>query len=410
MLSKEGYVKEIELEMRGYYESLSEKDARRYAAIESRKLGYGGVAYMSRVLGCSTESIDHGLSELSHLPNDPLGDRIRALGAGRKPTEVQNPEVLEQVKHVLASRTAGDPMCPEVTWTDMVPSQISNALQEETGTQVSAFVLRRLLKDLGFGRRQIQKSKTKKSVANRDLQFKNISRLLDEANQSGHAVFSIDTKKKEPLGQLYRDGISYSREPIKAWDHDFANWAEGMVVPHGIYDLRRNHGWINIGISRDTSEFATDSILQYWRKLGQVLYSGVKEILVVCDGGGSNGARTHIFKHDMQQVVNHIGIPIRVAHFPPYCSKYNPIERRLFSHVARACRGVLFDSLKTVVDLMKKTTTKAGLEVTVDVIEKIYETGRKVPKDFKKTTTIEFDERMPLWNFLVKPQETGLIN
>ena len=253
---------------------------------------------------------------------------------------------------------------------------------------------------------KISKSITRESVEGRNEQFEYIAQLMDKFANAGNPVFSIDTKKKEPLGLLHRHGSVYCRKAIQAWDHDFANWAEGMVVPHGIYDVRRNLGWLNIGISRDTSEFATDSWSYFWENHGCFLYPNADEILIVCDGGGSNGCRTHIFKEDMQRVVDRIGIPIRIAHYPAYCSKYNPIERRMFSHVSRVCQGVLFDNLQTVVDLMSKTATSTGLSVKVHVIKKIYEAGRKATEQFKRNMPVLFDKQRSQWNYRIAPQTT----
>ena len=196
----------------------------------------------------------------------------------------------------------------------------------------------------------------------------------------------------------------YVQEALKAFDHDFASLARGVVIPHGIYDLALNHGWLHLGLSRETIEFACDSLRLYWCHDGQRLYPRASAILLLCDGGGSNSCRKHLFKEDLQRVVNEWGIPIQVAHYPAYCSKFNPIERRLFCHVTRACQGVLFDSLQTVVDLMQKTKTQAGLSVTVRVLDKLYETGRKVSDAFKQNMPIVFEPVLPKWNYRVVPQ------
>ena len=193
----------------------------------------------------------------------------------------------------------------------------------------------------------------------------------------------------------YRDGQVYCQEALKAFDHDFPSLAQGVIIPHGIYDLVLNHGWLHLGLSRDTTEFACDSLRLFWQCDGLSLYPNASAILLLCDGGGSNSCRKHLFKEDLQALVNELRIPIRVAHYPAYCSKFNPIERRLFCHVTRACQGVLFDSLQTVERLMQKTTTQSGLSVTVRVIDKLYETGRKVSEHFKKKMPIVFEPSYP---------------
>ena len=185
----------------------------------------------------------------------------------------------------------------------------------------------------------------------------------------------------------------WTQQAFQAFDHDFPSWATGVIIPHGIYDLARNRGHINIGLSHDTSQFACDSFRWYWNRIGQRCYPDATSILLLCDCGGSNSAAQYLFKHDLQDLVNDLGIEIRVAHYPSYCSKFNPIERRFFPHVARACQGMLFDTLDTVVRLMRKASTTTGLQTTVNVIRRVYEIGRKVADDFKATMpTIDYPE------------------
>lgn len=182
------------------------------------------------------------------------------------------------------------------------------------------------------------------------------------------------------------------------------SWSTGKIVPHGIWDPARNHGHLNLGLSHDTSEFACDSFRWFWRCMGQNYYPQATSILWLCDAGGSNNCRHYIFKQELQRLVDEIGIEIRVAHYPTYCSKFNPIERRFFSHVTRACQGVLFDSLDTVVRLMRKTATKTGLTATVRVMKEAYETGRKVTQEFRDTMDFTFDNVLPRWNYTAVPQ------
>lgn len=212
-------------------------------------------------------------------------------------------------------------------------------------------------------------------------------------------MFSIDTKAKEFLGRLYRKGRLYGTAALQAFDHDFPSWADGKLIPHGIYDIRRNVGHINIGLSHDTSEFAADSLRWYWNRIGKQCYSSATGVLLLCDCGGSNAANRYLFKYYLQELSDSIGIPIRVAHFPSYCSKYNPIERRFFSHVGRACSGRLFDSLATAVDLMRQTSTRTGLKATVNVIRRSYQTGQKLSEELKAGLRIIYDEVLPKWNY-----------
>jgi hypothetical protein len=398
------YSSEVETRMRNVFRSLNEKDQRRYAAVEADRLGHGGVAYISRLFGCSRDAISHGLKELDQLAEgDPVGDRLRRPGAGRPVTEQKHPEVAEQLEQQLQHRTAGDPMNDAALWTDLRPRELAETIAEETSTRVSEGIIRRMLKSLGCGLRKIAKVLPGGESPDRDTQFCHIGSLIDEYLHAGLPVLSMDTKKKEFLGNLYRDGRVYCDRACKAFDHDFPSWATGVVIPHGLYDVGRNEGWLHLGLSKDTSEFACDS-LRAWLQDAWHLYPSMDEFLLLCDGGGSNGCRTHIFKQDLQELVNEMGLCIRVAHYPAYCSKYNPIERRLFSHVTRACQGVLFDSLSTVTNLMSRTATQTGLSVTVRVLEKLYETGRKASETFKANMPIEFDDILPRYNYRLTPQ------
>jgi len=188
------------------------------------------------------------------------------------------------------------------------------------------------------------------------------------------------------------------------FDHDWASLAEGVAIPHGLYDLTDNVGYIQIGTSHDTSEFACDSIRYWWNTYGKRRYPKANSILLLCDGGGSNSARYYIFKQDLQTLVNDLGIEIRIAHYPPYTSKYNPIEHRLFPHISRVCQGVIFEQVQTVQELMATTSTRTGLRVFTTILDKVYQTGRKVAQDFKSTMQIVFDEFLPHWNYIAKPE------
>lgn len=186
-------------------------------------------------------------------------------------------------------------------------------------------------------------------------------------------------------------------------DHDFPSLAEGVVIPYGIYDVRANHGYVALGTSHDTSEFACDSIRHWWWTYGQRTYPDVTSIFLLCDGGGSNSSRTYLFKLELEKVAQEIGIEIRVAHYPPYASKYNPIEHRLFPHLTRACQGMIFRSVELVKELMSKATTTTGLEVDVTILDKVYETGRKVGAECKEQRRVIFDDVLPRWNYRVPP-------
>ena len=397
------YPPAIEQLLRQYYQSLSEKDRRRFAAVEAIKLGHGGLRYIANVLGCDPHTVKAGMRELKQLPTDPTEHRVRKPGGGRKKTEEKHPDVIEQVQDAIKDRTAGDPMRQEVRWTDATPQEIADSLQTHA-VCAGPRIVRRILDRLGFARRQIAKVLPGGDSPHRREQFRHLAALMQAFLEAGNPVLSIDTKKKAYLGTLDRDGKVYCREALKAFDHDFPSLANGVIIPHGIYDLARNQGWMHLGLSRDTTQCACDSLRLFWHHDGQRLYPNASAILLLCDGGGSNSCHKHVFKEDLQGVANDLEVPIRVAHYPAYCSKFNPIERRLFSHVTRACQGVLFDSLHTVKGLIQKTKTQQGLTVTVRVLDTLYEGGRTVSDAFKKHMPIVFEKLLPKWNYWAVPQ------
>ena len=397
------YAPEIEQLLRQYYQSLSEKDRRRFAAVEALTLGHGGITYIANVLGCDPQTIHEGIRELKHLPEDPAGKRVRKHGGGRKKTAAKHPDLLQCVQHTIPERLAGDPMRDDVLWTDLTPQEIADSLHAH-GVCAGPRIVRRRLDTLGLARRQIAKVLPGGDSPHRDAQFRHLAQVIHEFLEAGNPVLSIDTKKKEDLGTLYRDGKVYCQQALHAFDHDFPSLASGVLIPHGIYDLALNHGWIHLGLSRDTTAFACDSLRLFWQRDGQRLYPNAAAILLLCDGGGSNSCHKHLCKEDLQRLVNDLRIPIRVAHYPAYCSKFNPIERRLFCHVTRACQGVLFDSLHTVMRLIQKTKTQQGLSVTVRILDKLYEGGRTVSDAFKKRMPIVFDTILPKWNYWAFPE------
>jgi Rhodopirellula transposase DDE domain len=305
---------------------------------------------------------------------------------------------------VLEDHTAGDPMRLEVKWTNLSGRQIAQRIKE-LGTSVSRHVVSQGLKKHGYRRRKALKKKTMgPRHPDRNAQFETIARLKKKYLKAGWPVISIDTKKKELMGDFYRDGVIDTQATIEVNDHDFASMGSGTVIPHGIYDVGRNEGFMHLNTSHDTSELACDSIAAWWEDHGRANYPKAKKLLVLCDGGGSNSASRYVFKEQLQKLATRLGLEIRVAHYPPYCSKYNPIEHRLFPHVTRACCGVIFRSLETVRHYMAKAETSTGLKTRVRVLEKVYETGRKCAAGFKERMKIAFDWLLPKWNYRAIPQ------
>lgn len=217
-------------------------------------------------------------------------------------------------------------------------------------------------------------------------------------------MLSIDTKKKELLGNFYRDGTLYTRETLEVLDHDFPSFGDGKIIPHGLYDLGLNKAHINLGTSRDTTEFACDSVAHWWNTHGRQDHPGARRILILCDGGGSNPANSHLFQQDLQRLANETGLQIRIAHYPPYCSKHNPIEHRVFPHVTRAWDGVVFESVALVQELIQRTRTRTGLRVTVDILDRVYEAGRKAAESLKAALKITKDTLLSKWNYTISPQ------
>lgn len=300
---------------------------------------------------------------------------------------------------------AGDPDDAQIVFTDLTPTRLEQELAARE-TPASDDLIRQWMDEQNLRLRKIRKVLAGGASPDRDAQFVRIGELIAQYESAGNPYFSVDTKAKEFLGQLFRKGRVRCSRAFEAFDHDFPTWADGVLFPHGIYDPVRNRGHINLGLSHDTTKFACDSLKWYWNRIGQFAYPDAHSILLLFDCGGSNAAHKYIFKHDLQAVVDEIGIEIRVAHYPSYCSKYNPIERRFFPHITRACTGMLFDTLDTVLDLMRRASTTTGLRTTVNVIRRLYETGRTITNAMKQRirSTIVPDSLLPKWNYTLVPQ------
>jgi hypothetical protein len=304
---------------------------------------------------------------------------------------------------ILAEFTAGDPMRVGVLWTNLSLGELSRRLLE-MGTPASRRTIRRLLRRLKLGRRTARKKKTMGHHPDRNAQFENIARLRREYRAAGDPVISMDTKKKELLGNFHRPGQTFTERPVETFDHDFGSFGQGKLIPHGIYDEANGHAHINLNTSSDTGELCCDSIALWWERYGRAAYPDAKRLLILCDGGGSNSAKQYLFKEDLQRLADRLGLELRVAHYPPYCSKYNPIEHRVFPHITRACQGVVFHSVDIAKQFIERAKTTTGLRVTVGILEKVYATGRKYAADFKENMKLLFDDHLPKWNYRAIPQ------
>jgi hypothetical protein len=290
-----------------------------------------------------------------------------------------------------------------VLWTNLSLRELSRRLAA-MGTPASRQVVRRLLKKMKVGRRTARKKKTMGHHPDRNAQFETIAKLREEYQAAGDPAISIDTKKKELLGDFHRPGATHTSETVEVFDHDFPSFADGKLIPHGVYDLANNHAAIHLNTSHDTGEFCCDSIALWWNSHGRAAYPKAQRLLILCDGGGSNSATQYLFKEDLQKLANRLGLELRVAHYPPYCSKHNPIEHRVFPHVTRACQGVIFRSVEIAKQFIERAQTSRGLSVTVGIIDKVYETGRQYAKGFKENLKIVFDDFLPKWNYRAMPQ------
>lgn len=400
------YPPHIEQSMRAFYRSLRENDRRAYAAVEAAKLGHGGVEYIAAVLGVDPKTIRRGQRDLADLPDRP-GPRVRKPGGGPKRKLDKDPKIDADFRTVLVAHTAGSPTEESLIWTDLTRTEIVGLMQDR-GSYVSGHIVDQLLDRHGFHERKALRMRPLRRHPDRDAQFEAIARLRRESLDSADPILSMDLKARELLGDFFRSGRLLTRETIRVFDHDFVEFAQGVVLPHGIYDLKLNRGYIHLGTSHDTSEFACDCLNDWWERFGRAAYPQARSIRLLCDGGGSNPAdhdhgQAHLFRTDVQRLVNDLGMEIRVAHYPPYASKYNPIEHRLFPHLSRACRGVILHSVGLVAELMRKAKTRTGLSVEVEILDKVYEIGRKVSQTAKDAVNLVRETVLPRWNYRILP-------
>lgn len=292
-----------------------------------------------------------------------------------------------------------------VLWTNLSLRELSRRLLA-LGTPASRRTIRRLRRKLTIGRRTARKKKTLGHHPDRNAQFENIARRRREYEAAGDAVLSLDTKKKELLGNFPRAGTPFTTETVETVDHDFGSAGQGELIPPGVDDLVNNHAHIPLNARHDTSELCCDSVALWWEQAGRAANPRANRLLVLGAGGGSNSATQYLFKEDLQGLANRLGLEIRVAHSPPYCSKHNPIEHRVFPHITRACQGVIFHTVDIARQFIERTKTTTGLRVTVRLLDRGYQTGRKYAVTFKQNMQILFDEHLPKWNYRAVPEFT----
>lgn len=328
---------------------------------------------------------------------------VRQPGGGRKKCETIDPKLVGKAESVISNHVAGCPI-KGVKWTYLSIVELQTLLKRDQKTEISWPVIKRIVKSLGYGCRSLaKKEELKNDVAYRDEQFKNIAKFKRYYLSRGYVVLSVDTKKKELLGRFYRPGKCLSQSERTCFDHDFPSFSEGKVVPHGIYDVGRNEGHITLCGSKDTAEFNVDCCRQYWDRVGRHHYPKGTPILLLLDGGGSNGCKNRLFKQELQDWADEAELNIRVAHYPAYCSKYNPIEHRLFPSVTKFWNGMMLDSMETMKEMIvsRSTLLKSDLSITVDILDRVYETGVKVYDNFLDYCNIQFDDFLPDRNYRI---------
>jgi hypothetical protein len=304
---------------------------------------------------------------------------------------------------VIDEHIAGDPMDENIRWLNLTLSEVSEKMQS-FDINVSRNIVRKLMRKHKFVRRKIQRKKSIGTSVDREEQFENIAREKETFMASDNPVISIDTKKKEHVGgNLYRNGSVYCTKAIESSDHDYPYLADIKIAPHGIYDMKQNKAYINIGISYETAEFICDSLKHWWTHHGLNDYPNANTILIFCDAGGANSYRHKIFKVELQKLVTEINMPIKIVHYPPYTSKWNPIEHRVFPHITRAMAGVPLDTIDDAQNKIESAKTKTGLTVISNVIKNTYEKGKEVAKDYMTHLKIQFCESLPKLNYTIHP-------
>ena len=306
---------------------------------------------------------------------------------------------------VIEDHMAGDPMNDNIRWVKLTRAEVSEKMKGQ-GVKVSRNIIRKLMKKHKLVKRKMQRKKACGQSKERDEQFRNIAAQKELFSKSLNPVISVDTKKKEALGNLHRQGSVYCTQAIETFDHDYHYLSKGEFVPHGIYDLKKNKAHITIGISSETAEFICDSIKRWWNRHGAKDYPKAKRILILCDAGGANSYRHHIFKAELQNLSNKINKELQIAHYPPYASKWNPIEHRVFPHVTRTIEGIPINTVEEAQQRIRHTKTKTGLTVTTDIIKKTYEKGKAVTKDFMENMKIKFDKSLGKFNYTISPVVT----
>ncbi|MFO8074140.1 MAG: ISAzo13 family transposase [Polyangia bacterium] len=385
---------------------MGELQRRMWAATEAKCFGRGGVAAVHRATGIAKSTILRGLADLDSGRAESLSQagRIRADGAGRKIAEVHQDGLAEALDRLIDPQTRGDPESA-LRWTSKSTTKLADELQKQ-GFVVSADTVARMLRGSGYSLQSTRKRLEGASHADRNGQFEHIATLTKSAKRRRTPVISVDTKKKELVGRYSNAGREWrpAGQPEDVNVHDFPTPGRGKAIPYGIYDVGRNEGFVSVGITADTAEFAVESIRLWWRKLGRRRYAHAKELLVTADCGGSNSYRCRLWKLQLQALADETGMRIRVAHYPPGTSKWNKIEHRLFCQITTNWRGRPLTNYQTVVDLISATKTTTGLKVYAHLDTRTYKKGREVSEAEMATLRIKRDSFHGEWNYVFLPR------
>lgn len=393
-------ISEVEMEC---VSTLNERDRRHFIACKATGPNGGSIRGVCKAFCCSPNTVTKAIRELSDKIVPPDG-RQRMPGGGAKKKLDKHPEFKSAFDDIVSKHMAGLPQDESVIWLDLSIPQIRRKLTER-GIDVSAYIVKQLIKNAGLKKRSFLKSLPLREAKDRNAQFEKIAAAKEACLESGIPIISIDTKKKEMVGNFKRDGQVFCPSQPKACDHDFASFSDGVIVPHGIYDLAHNAGYLSIGTSHDTSQFVCENINRVWNVHLKKLYPNAGTLVVLCDGGGSNSCRSHLVKQDLMDLADSVGMRVLVMHYPPYCSKFNPIEHRLFSQITRSWSGSPLLSAEIARKKAADTTTKTGLKVFAEIVDKAYETGRKVHESFQERLDrqVVFDKPLHNWNYLIHP-------
>ncbi len=392
----------VRIRFQAVRDQLDERGRRLFAAAEARTIGYTGIVVVWRATGIARSTIGRGLKDLE----DPaaLTGAVRRKGAGRPAIKEADPTIIEDLKTIVEPATMGDPMRP-LLWVSKSHAKLAQALVA-MGHKVSASTVAKLLESIGFRRQANRKTREGGDHPDRDAQFELINNQVIEFQSQHQPVISVDTKKKELVGDFKNGGSDYrpTGTPDEVRVHDFMDKDLGKAIPHGVYDISANAGWVTVGIDHDTAEFAVNSIRYWWQNMGQERYPEATALMISADGGGSNGSRLRLWKRQLQAFADESGLTIRVCHYPPGTSKWNKVEHKLFCHISQNWRGKPLTSRLAIVELIGATTTATGLTVRCALDERTYETAIKVSDEEMRTLNITWDAFHPDWNYTICPR------